>query len=220
MDEARFAEVDRWIERHLLPEDRILEQVLEAGRVAGLPAIDVSPLHGTFLGLLAHLVKARRILEIGTLAGYSAICMARALPEDGRLLTIEVDPRHAEVARANFARADIVARIDLRVGAALDVLPTLIDEHHAFDMAFIDADKENNAAYADWAATLVRPGGVVVVDNVVRNGRIIDMDDDTPQVAGTRSLYAAMRMDKRFEPAVLQTVGIKGWDGMMICRRI
>ena len=220
MDEARFAEVDRWIERHRLPEDLILEQVLAAGRTAGLPPIDVSPLHGAFLGLLAHLVKARRILEIGTLAGYSAICMARALPQDGRLVTIEVDPRHAEVARANFARADIVSRIELRVGAALDVLPTLVDAHHAFDMAFIDADKENNAAYADWAATLVRSGGVVVIDNVVRGGRIADMADESPQIAGTRSLYAAMRMDKRFEPAVLQTVGVKGWDGMMICRRL
>lgn len=220
MDEARFAEVDRWIERHLLPDDPVLDQVREAGRVAGLPPIEVSPLHGAFLSLLARTVHARRILEIGTLAGYSAICMARALPGDGKLVTIEIDPRHAEVARANFARADIVSRIDLRVGAALDVLPTLVDEHHAFDMAFIDADKENNAAYADWAATLVRAGGLVVVDNVVRAGRIADEDDQTPQVVGTRSLYAAMRMDRRFEPAVLQTVGVKGWDGMMICRRI
>lgn len=220
MDEARFAEVDRWIERHLLPDDPVLDQVREAGRVAGLPPIEVSPLHGAFLSLLARVVHARRILEIGTLAGYSAICMARALPEDGKLVTIEIDPRHAEVARANFARADIVSRIDLRVGAALDVLPTLVDEHHAFDLAFIDADKENNAAYADWAATLVRAGGLVVIDNVVRAGRIADEDDQTPQVAGTRSLYAAMRMDRRFEPAVLQTVGVKGWDGMMICRRL
>jgi predicted O-methyltransferase YrrM len=220
MDEGRFAEVDRWIERHLLPDDPILDQVREAGRVAGLPAIEVSPLHGAFLGLLARIIHARRVLEIGTLAGYSAIAMARALPDDGKVVTIEIDARHAEVARANFARADLVSRIDLRVGAALDVLPALVDEHHAFDMAFIDADKENNAAYADWAATLVRSGGLVIVDNVVRGGRIADEADETSQVVGTRSLYAAMRMDRRFEPAVLQTVGVKGWDGMMICRRV
>lgn len=219
MDDARFAEVDRWMARHLLPDDPVLDAVLEAGRVAGLPAIDVSPLLGALLGVLAHAVNARRILEIGTLGGYSAIWMARALPEDGRLVTLEANPRHAEVARANVARADLARRIDIRVGAALDLLPGLVDEGHAFDMAFIDADKENNAAYADWAATLVRPGGLVIIDNVVRAGRIADPSDTSPQVEGTRSLYAAMRMDNRFEASALQTVGTKGWDGILIARR-
>jgi predicted O-methyltransferase YrrM len=219
MDDARFAEVDRWIGLHLLPPDPVLDAVLEANRVAGLPAIDVSPLHGRFLAMLCGLVGARRVLEIGTLGGYSAILMARALPEGGRVVTLEHDPRHAEVARANFARADVVKRIDLRVGAALDLLPGLVDDHHAFDLAFIDADKENNAAYVDWAATLVRPGGLVIVDNVVRDGRILDETDRTPQIVGTRGLYAAMRMDGRFEASVLQTVGVKGWDGVMIARR-
>lgn len=219
MDDARFAEVDRWIARHLLPDDPVLDAVLEAGRIAGLPAIDVSPLLGALLGVLAHAVNARRILEIGTLGGYSAIWMARALPEDGRLVTLEANPRHAEVARANVARADLARRIDIRVGAALDLLPGLVDEGHAFDMAFIDADKENNAAYADWAATLVRPGGLVIIDNVVRAGRIADPSDTSPQVEGTRSLYAAMRMDSRFEASALQTVGAKGWDGILIARR-
>ncbi len=219
-DDGRYAEVDRWIERHLLPPDPVLDAVREAGRVAGLPPIEVSPLHGAFLALLARLLHARRILEIGTLAGYSAVWMARALPEDGRLVTIEKDPRHAEVARANFARAALVSRIELRIGAALDILPTLVDAHHAFDMAFIDADKENNAAYVDWAAALVRPGGLIVIDNVVRGGRIADPADATPQIEGTRSLYATVRLDRRLEPAVLQTVGAKGWDGLMVCRRL
>jgi predicted O-methyltransferase YrrM len=220
MTEERHAAVDHWIARHLLPDDPVLDAVRKAGRTAGLPEIDVSPLTGSFLALLAHTVKARRILEVGTLGGYSAIWMARALPAGGHLVTIELNPRNAEVARANFARADVARKIDLRIGAALDVLPTLVDEGHAFDMAFIDADKENNAAYADWAATLVRPGGLVIVDNVVRDGRILNEASDDPAIVGTRSLYASMRMDKRFEATALQTVGLKGWDGMLIARRL
>ncbi|MCS6986983.1 MAG: O-methyltransferase [Sphingomonadaceae bacterium] len=215
----RFAEVDRWIARHLLPADPILDEVLAANARAGLPPIDVSPLQGAFLALLCHVVGARHVLEVGTLGGYSAIWMARALADGGRLVTIEADPRHAEVARANFARADVVRRVDLRVGRALEVLPQLVDEGHAFDLAFIDADKANNPAYADWAATLVRPGGLVLVDNVVREGRILDEADDSPDLEGIRGLYAVMRMDGRFEATVLQTVGIKGWDGLMIARR-
>lgn len=220
MTEDKFAAVDHWIARHLLPADPVLDSVLRANEVAGLPAIDVSPLQGRFLAMLCRLVNARQVLEVGTLGGYSAILMARALAEGGRLVTLEADPRHAEVARANFARADVVKRIDLRVGLALDLLPALVDEGQAFDLAFIDADKENNAAYADWAATLVRPGGLVIVDNVVRDGRILDEEDRSPQLVGTRSLYAAMRMDSRFEPTVLQTVGVKGWDGIMVARRV
>lgn len=220
MDADGFARVDAWIARHLLPEDRTLAAVLKANRAAGLPAIDVSPLQGAFLALMCRLVGARRVLEIGTLGGYSTIAMARALPADGHVVTLELNPRHAEVARANFARADVVRKVDLRLGAALDLLPGLVDEGHAFDLAFIDADKENNAAYADWAATLVRPGGLVIVDNVVRGGKIADDTDDSPQVAGTRSLFAAMRLDRRFDCAALQTVGVKGWDGILLARRV
>ena len=171
-DEEAFARVDGWIARHLLPADPALEAVLKANHKAGLPAIDVSPLLGAFLGLMCQLVGARRVLEIGTLGGYSTIAMAKALPADGHVVTLELNARHAEVARANFARADVVRKVDLRVGAALDLLPGLVDEGHAFDLAFIDADKENNAAYADWAATLVRPGGLVIVDNVVRGDQL------------------------------------------------
>ncbi len=219
MTPERFAEVDQWIARHLLPADPLLDEVLKANAAAGLAAIDVSRLIGSLLALMCGVVKAHHVLEIGTLGGYSAIQMARALPEDGRLVTIEANPRTAEVARANFARAGLVKRIDLRVGKALDVLPGLVDEGHAFDLAFIDADKENNAAYADWAATLVRPGGLVIVDNVVRDGRITDDLATDPQILGTRSLYAAMRMDGRFEATAIQVVGTKGWDGLMIARR-
>ncbi len=218
--QERIAEVDRWIARHLLPEDAMMNAVLEANQRAGLQAIDVSPLHAGFLALLVHSIGARRVLEIGTLGGYSAIAMARALPEGGKVTTLEIDPRAAEVARANFARADVVKKVDLRLGAALDLLPVIAGEGHAFDMAFIDADKENNAAYADWAATLLRPGGLMIVDNVVREGRITDMDDHDIRVEGTRSLYAAMRMDRRFEATALQLVGTKGWDGMLIARRL
>lgn len=220
MTPEQMADVDRWMALHLLPPDPVMEQVLRANAVAGLPAIDVSPLQAALLAMLAHAVGARRILEIGTLGGYSAIAMARALPEGGRLVTIESDARHAEVARANFARADVVARIDLKLGIALDLLPAIAADHHAFDLVFIDADKENNAAYADWAAALLRPGGLMIVDNVVREGRIIDMTDDSPQLVGTRSLYAAMRMDRRFEATAIQTAGVKGWDGLLIARRL
>lgn len=220
MTPERFAEVDHWIIRHLLPDDSILDEVLRANAAAGLPGIDVSRVIGSLLALLVGVVRAHRVLEVGTLGGYSAIHMARALPEDGRLVTIEANPRNAEVARANFARAGLVRRIDLRVGQALDLLPGLVDEGHAFDFAFIDADKENNAAYADWAATLVRPGGLVIIDNVVREGRITDEASRDPQLLGTRSLYAAMRMDRRFEATAFQLVGTKGWDGLMIARRL
>lgn len=220
MTPERFAEVDHWIVRHLLPDDPILDEVLRANAAAGLPGIDVSRVIGSLLALLVGVVRAHRVLEVGTLGGYSAIHMARALPEDGRLVTIEANPRSAEVARANFARAGLVRRIDLRVGRALDLLPGLVDEGHAFDLAFIDADKENNSAYADWAATLVRPGGLVIVDNVVREGRITDEASRDPQLLGTRSLYAAMRMDRRFEATAFQLVGTKGWDGLMIARRL
>lgn len=219
MNPQKMAEVDHWMALHLLPADPVMDAVLQANRVAGLPAIDVSPLHAAFLALMAHAIGARRILEIGTLGGYSAIAMARALPAGGRLVTMESDQRHAEVARANFARADVVARIDLKVGAALDLLPGVADDGHAFDLVFIDADKENNAAYADWAATLLRPGGLMIVDNVVRDGRIVDGTDTSPQLVGTRGLYAAMRMDQRFEATALQTAGVKGWDGLLIARR-
>ncbi len=224
MDQDRFAAVDRWMALHLLPADPILEQALGAGRAAGLPQIDVSPMLGGFLAIMAQAVAARRILEIGTLAGYSAIWLARSLPDGGQLVTIEANPRHAEVARANFARAGLTHRIDLHVGAALDVLPTLVDHDlgaggRAFDMVFIDADKENNAAYADWAGTLLRPGGLMIVDNVVRRGAILDEHSDDPAVTGTRSLYAAMRTDRRFDASALQTVGVKGWDGILVARR-
>ena len=224
MEHARYADVDSWMALHLLPADPVLEQVREAGRTAGLPEIDISPMQGAFLAVMAQAVGARRILEIGTLAGYSTIWLARALAPGGRLVTIEADPRHAEVARANFARAGLTHSIDLRVGAALDVLPGVVDHDlmnggHAFDMVFIDADKENNAAYADWAATLLRPGGLMIVDNVVRDGHILHEHSEDPKVIGTRSLFAAMRMDSRFESSALQTVGLKGWDGMLVARR-
>ncbi len=225
MEQQRINAVDDWVDLHLLPDDPLLDEVRAACRAGDLPEIEVSPLLGSFLGVLACATGARRILEIGTLGGYSSIWLARALGADGRLVTIEANPRHAEVARANFARTGLTDRIDLRVGAALDVLPDLLDERlkrgaRAFDLVFIDADKENSAAYADWAADLLRPGGLMVVDNVVRKGAIVDEHSTDTRVIGMRSLYAAMRMDQRFKPSALQTVGVKGWDGILVaCRR-
>ncbi len=219
MTDARFAELDQWLEANLLTPDPLFDAVHAEARQAGLPAIDVSPMLGALLGVLARSSGGQRILEIGTLAGFSAIHMARALADGGRLVTIEADPGHAEVARRNFQRAGLDSRIDLRIGAALDVLPQLADAGGPdFDMAFLDADKENNPAYADWAARLLRPGGLMVIDNVVRTGAVLDAD--STRADSIRRLFAAVKNDSRFQPAALQIVGSKGWDGILVaCRR-
>jgi predicted O-methyltransferase YrrM len=211
----RAAAVDAWITSRLVPADPGLDAALAANAAAGLPAIDVSPAQGKLLHLLARSIGARRILEVGTLGGYSTIWLARALPPEGRLVTLEAAPSHAEVARANIDRAGLSDRVELRIGPALDTLPDL-GPAASFDLAFIDADKANNAAYLDHALRLVRPGGLVVCDNVVRGGAIADGPDADPAVRGNRALFDRLASEPRLLATAVQTVGAKGWDGFAI----
>ncbi|GAA3651630.1 O-methyltransferase [Microbacterium marinilacus] len=208
-----WAAADRWLAAALLPHDPELDAAVTAQREAALPEIEVAPVAGKLLHLLARLVGAQRILEIGTLGGYSTIWLARALPAGGTLVTIEAEPAHAGVARGSIDRAGVGDRVDVRVGPALDVLPTLAGP---FDLVFIDADKESNTAYLDWAARLGRPGGLVVLDNIGRDGEIVRDDSSDPKVRGTREAIEMLGSDPRFDATALQTVGVKGWDGVAI----
>lgn len=211
MELERAAEVDRYIAGRLVPDDPAW--VLAANAAAGLPAIDVSPAQGRFLALLLRIAGARRVLEIGTLGGYSTIWMARALPEGGRLVTLEADPHHAEVARANLERAGVAERVELRLGPAAATLPGL---EEPFDLIFIDADKPSNPLYLDWAVRLSRPGTVIVLDNVVRGGRITEAQSGDAGVEGTRAAFDLMAAHPRLSATALQTVGAKGWDGFAL----
>jgi len=215
MTEA-WHEVDAYLEDRLLGADPALEAALAANRESGLPAIDVSPVQGKLLHLLARAMGARRVLEIGTLGGYSTIWLARALPEDGRVVTLELDPRHADVAHANLERAGLAGRVDIRVGPALDTLAMLRQEAAApFDLIFIDADKQNNANYVRAAIDLARTGSAIIVDNVVRDGKVIDAGSGDPMVRGTRALFDMLAAEPRLDSTAIQTVGTKGWDGLM-----
>ena len=211
--------VDDYLNPLLAPDDEVLVAALRDSDAAGLPRISVAPNQGKLLQLLARLVGARRILEIGTLGGYSTIRLARALPADGRLVTLEYEPRHAEVARANIARAGLDTVVEVRVGPALDSLPQLLDEE-PFDMVFIDADKQNNPHYVDWAVRLTRTGALVVVDNVVRQGRIVEDGNTDPDVVGTRLALELIAEHPRLDGVAIQTVGAKGHDGIAIARVI
>jgi predicted O-methyltransferase YrrM len=216
MSKDLWSSVDRYMQSALLQPDPALEDALRANAAAGLPAIDVAPNQGKLLYLIAQLLGARRILEIGTLGGYSTIWLARALPAGGTLVTLEVDPKHAEVARANLARAGLAQVVDVRVGRALDTLAALAGQ--LFDLVFIDADKPNNPAYLAWALRLTRPGSAIVVDNVVREGAILDATSDDPRIHGTRSLFEAVAREPRLEATAIQTVGGKGHDGFVLAR--
>jgi predicted O-methyltransferase YrrM len=215
MSEQLWAAVDRYIEDELLRSDEVLEAALEASRQAGLPAIAVSPSQGKLLNLIARLGGARRILEIGTLGGYSTIWLARALPEGGSLVTLEADPKHAEVARANIERAGLARIVDLRLGEALATLPKLRTEA-AFDLVFIDADKPSNPDYFQWAMALTRKGSLIIVDNVVRDGEILDAASADPSIQGVRRMFELIAAEKRAEATVLQMVGSKGYDGFAV----
>ncbi len=213
----KWTAVDNYFASLLAPEDALLRAALEANNTAGLPAIDVSPLQGKFLQLLVQITHARRVLEIGTLGGYSTMWMARALPPDGRIVTLEYSPTHADVARANLLRAGLLDRVDLRIGRALDLLPTLAESGAApFDLVFIDADKRSNPDYLDWALRLSRPGTVIAVDNVVRNGAIVNEKSRDPDVIGTRRMTEQIAAHPRLSATVLQTVGDKGYDGIAL----
>lgn len=214
----RWTAVDDYIAERLIPPDAALAAALAASLAEGLPAIQVSATQGKLLHLLVRIQGARTILEIGTLGGYSAIWMARALPPGGRLITLESEPRHAELARRNIARAGLDPLVEVRTGRALDLLPGLESEGVGpFDFVFIDADKPNNPRYLEWAFRLARPGTVIVADNVVRGGEIVDAGSTDASVQGTRALFDALAAEPRVDATAIQTVGSKGYDGLAVC---
>jgi predicted O-methyltransferase YrrM len=217
MSHEQWSTVDSYIEEKLVPPDPVLTAVLDNNEAAGLPAYDVSPAQGKFLHLLARMTGARRVLEIGTLGAYSTIWFARALPEGGLVVTLEFDPHHAEVARRNIECAGLAGIVDLRVGAALDTLPAVDAEGIGpFDLIFIDADKQNNPAYLEWALRLSRPGTVIIGDNVVRDGDVVDAGSSDARVKGIRTFFDMLAATPRLSATALQTVGSKGWDGFVI----
>lgn len=214
-----WRDVDRYFTDHLLPPDPVLDTALRTSEEAGLPPISVSPSQGKLLHLLVRARRARSVLEIGTLGGYSTIWLARALPADGRLVSLEYDPHHADVARRNLARAGLDRIVEVRVGPALESLPLLADENPPpFDLVFIDADKANNARYVEWSLRLTRTGSLIVLDNVVRGGRVTDGSDPDPSVRGTRAALELIAGHPRLEGTAIQTVGGKGHDGFALAR--
>jgi predicted O-methyltransferase YrrM len=215
--EAGWSEVERWFVERLSETDDALDEALRASEAAGLPAISVSPAQGRLLHILARMQGATAILEIGTLGGYSTIWLARALSPGGRLVTLEIDPRHAGVARANVERAGLGAAVDIRVGPALETLASMADAAEGpFDFIFIDADKESIPAYFDRSVKLARPGAVIVVDNVVRGGAVVDAASTDPSVQGVRRFIDEAGADPRVITTAIQTVGAKGYDGFAI----
>jgi predicted O-methyltransferase YrrM len=217
MNPEQWTAVDQYITDALVPVDPVLEAALQASAAAGLPAINVSPAQGKFLHLLTRIHGARLVLEIGTLGGYSTLWLARALQPGGRVVTLELDPKHAAVARANFARAGLADMIELREGKALDSLAQLAAENDGpFDLIFIDADKVSIPEYFTWALKLSRRGTVIIVDNVVRKGAVTDAHTTDPSVQGVRRLNAMLASEKRVSATTIQTVGSKGYDGFTL----
>ena len=217
MGQEAWCAVDRYIVDRLVPADPALDEALAANQVAGLPAHDVSPAQGKLLHLLARMIGARRVLEIGTLGGCSTIWLARALSEGGVVVTLEADPHHAEVARGNIERAGLAACVDLRVGPALETLPQVgAAGLGPFDLVFIDADKPSNPDYLAWALKLARPGAVIIGDNVVRGGAVVDPDSADPRVQGIRRFFNLLAGEPRLSATAIQTVGSKGWDGFAL----
>src|SRR5262245_24307186 len=217
MTQDQWTAVDDYITDLFVSHDPALDAALQATADAGMPPINVAPNQGQLLHILALSIGARSILEIGTLAGYSTIWLARALPPGGRLITLEADPKHAEVARANIARAKLADVVEVRLGKALDTLPQLAAEARGpFDLVFIDADKQNTAAYFEWALKLTRRGSLIITDNIVRNGAVIDAASADVNVQGVRRFNAALAAEPRVTATAIQTVGSKGYDGFAI----
>jgi predicted O-methyltransferase YrrM len=216
--EPTARDVDALFDRLLIDDDPALTAARDATAAAGMPAIEVSPQYGKFLYLLAVATGARRVLEIGTLGGYSTIWLARAVGPSGHVVTLEYEPAHAAVAQTNLDRAGVAERVEVIVGAALDTLPQLQSRTEPFDLVFIDADKENNAAYMQWAVKLSRPGSMIIVDNVVRAGRVLAPATDDQQAQGVVDMLTVIAEHPRLEAAAIQTVGVKGWDGFLLAR--
>ncbi|KAA8729372.1 O-methyltransferase [Ewingella americana] len=213
----KWQQVDSYIVDKLVGSDDTLDAILQNNARAGLPAHDVAPNQGKLLALFAQMVGAKRILEIGTLGAYSTVWLARALPEGGEVVTLEADQHHAQVARQNIELAGLQSRIKLHQGPALDTLPALIDSG-PFDMIFIDADKPNNPHYLQWALKLSRPGTLIIGDNVVRDGEVVNPASDDDRVQGVRSFFDLIAEEPRLSATALQTVGSKGWDGFLLAR--
>ena len=217
MSEEQWTRVDEYLSSLLVPDDKALQNALKTSAEAGLPQIQVSPVQGKLLNLLCRSIKARRILEMGTLGAYSTIWLARALETGGRLITLEAEPLHAKVAQANIRAAGLDSVVDLRLGRALDVLPVLVSEKAGpFDFIFIDADKVNTAAYFQWSLKLSRPGTMIVVDNVVRKGAVADSSSDDPAVQAMRRFFSELAAESRVSATALQMVGVKGYDGFAL----
>jgi predicted O-methyltransferase YrrM len=217
MSQEQWSAVDDYISELLVPSDPALEAALKASDEAGLPTIQVAPNQGKMLHLLAKIRGAKKILEIGTLGGYSTIWLGRALPAEGRLVTLEVDAKHAEVAKSNIARAGLAAQVEVRLGRALDTLPKLAaDGVGPFDFVFIDADKQSIPEYFDWALKLTRPSSVIVVDNVVRRGAVIDAKNPDVNIQGVRRFNEQLAKTSRVSATAVQTVGSKGYDGFAL----
>ncbi|MET8740084.1 O-methyltransferase [Streptomyces sp. NPDC004728] len=214
---AQWTEVDDYFNGLLVGPDEALDAAVEASDGAGLPAIQVAANQGKLLNLLARLQGARTVLEIGTLGGYSTIWLARALPEGGKVVTLEADPAYAEVARANIERAGLADVVEIRVGRALDTLPELAAQGYGpFDVVFIDADKPSNPDYLAWSLKLTRPGSLIVADNVVRDGEVVDGESEDPKVRGVRRFTELVAAEPTLTATALQTVGSKGYDGLMM----
>ncbi|MDG5472312.1 O-methyltransferase [Jeotgalibacillus sp. ET6] len=212
-----WTEVDSYISTHLHKEDPVMDHVLQTNADSGLPAIDVAPNQAKFLHIIALIKGARRILEIGTLGGYSTIWLARALPEDGKLITLEYNPKHAEVARGNIDSAGLASKVEIRTGLANDSLAALHEEGaEPFDLIFIDADKENLPDYLKWSRKLSKPGTVIIGDNVVRNGEVVNASSSDASVQGVRRYFEEMLSEEGVTSTALQTVGSKGYDGFSI----
>ncbi len=210
--------VDQMFNQVLHTEDEVLAAARQSAVAAGMPAIEVSAQHGKLLSLLVAATGVTRVLEIGTLAGYSTINLARGAGADGRVVTLEYSPEHAEVARANFVAAGVADRVEVLVGAALATLPQLAERGEQFDFFFIDADKENNSAYVEWAVRLAVPGALIIVDNVTRMGRVLEPAEDDLQARGVRTMLELLGNHPQLEAAAIQTVGTKGWDGFAVAR--
>jgi predicted O-methyltransferase YrrM len=212
-----WIDVDQYFTEQLHLSDPVLEAAMQANAAAELPAIDLAPNQGKFLNILARLTHSKKILEVGTLGGYSTIWLARALPPGGRLISLEFNPKHAEVAKSNIRQAGLSGCVEVRLGAAFDSLPQIEKEGIApFDFIFLDADKPNNPGYLEWAVKLSRPGTFIVVDNVVRDGAVSDASSTDPTILGTRKMFDLMSRDARLSSTALQTVGSKGYDGFAL----